>query len=688
MTQDETDRRGFLRLGAGAAAGAAIPPSIARALDLPARRRTGSLADLEHVVIFMQENRAFDHYFGAMRGVRGFADPRPIRLPGGADVFHQPRAPGSAEVVTPFHMDTATTSAQGQWSLDHSWKVSHETWKHHDAWVAKKSALTMGYFTRADLPFYYALADAFTVCDAYHCSIFAPTNPNRLYLFTGTSGLAAGDDGAQVVANTHDEINETADPARDSRTFKPYRWPTYAERLQGAGISWRLYQEFDNYGDNALAYFANFRGLAPDSPLYRRGRAWVEGSNAANARTSNGEHLVRAFAADVAADRLPRVSWIVAPYRLCEHPSATPAAGEDLTSRLIGALTDNPAVWAKTALILTYDENDGFFDHAPLPVPPVGAAPGKSTVSLEGEAYQGVPVGLGPRVPTIVVSPWTKGGYVNSQTFDHTSVIRLLEARFGVREPHITPWRRAVTGDLTSVFDFTAPDRAAPRLPGAAALPAQALAQASLPRPRPPASSGPVPAQERGGRPARPLPYAFEVVGRSGPSGFELTVINRGAAGAAFLLYTGEAAGSRHYTVEAGKRISDRHPAGADGYDLTLHGPNGFLRQFRGGPELLLDAAHRHDANLGVLTVRIANVSAAPLEARIANAYAPVPAKVRGLAPGAVTLVPWPIAAADHWYDIEVTVAGHPRFLRRLAGHVETGAPSRSDPALDGRRRA
>ena len=150
-------------------------------------------------------------------------------------------------------------------SLDHFWKKSFQLWKHHDAWIEVKSEMTMGYFTRADIPFYYALADAFTVCDAYHCSIFGPTNPNRLFLFTGTSGLSVGDmDYNAVVNNPPTETNETADPANDSKAFKGYGWTTYAERLQKAGIDWRVYQEFDNYGDNSLAYFAAIpRGRMP-----------------------------------------------------------------------------------------------------------------------------------------------------------------------------------------------------------------------------------------------------------------------------------------------------------------------------------------------------------------------------------------------------------------------------------------
>ena len=398
-------RRDVLKLAAGSAAASSV---IARALAAPAHRATRTIQDVEHVVILMQENRAFDHYFGSLRGVRGFGDPRPLGLPSGKPVWFQPNPKGGD--VLPFHLDASTTRAQVMDSLDHSWKGSHARWKHHDAWIAAKTPLTMGYFTRADLPFYYALADAFTVCDAYHCSIFGPTNPNRAFLFTGTNGLTAGETGKLAVINPPAETNETAEMANDAKAFPGFGWTTYAERLQTAGVSWKVYQEYDNYGDNALAYFKAFRGIDPASPLHERARRWAEGSTPANAKTARGEHLVSAFARDVAAGTLPKVSWIVAPYIMCEHPSASPGYGESLTARLIGALADHPEVWSRTAFILNYDENDGFFDHMPPPIPPAGTALGASTVDLAGETYAGEPVGLGPRVPMLAVSPWSRGG--------------------------------------------------------------------------------------------------------------------------------------------------------------------------------------------------------------------------------------------------------------------------------------
>ncbi len=687
MIDQAGGRRGFLKLAAGAAVGAAaMPPAIAQALALPARRRTGTIDDVEHVVILMQENRSFDHYFGTLRGVRGYGDPRPISLPGGHPVWLQPKK-GGAGAVGPFHFDTTATRGQTIFNLDHSWKGSHARWMNHDAWVAAKGPLTMGYFTRADLPFYYALTDAFTVCDAYHCSIFGPTNPNRLFLFTGTSGLAAGHDGPVVVTNLPDDENDTADPNNDTKTFAGLTWPTYAERLQAAGVSWRVYQEFDNYGDNALAYFANFRGLDQASPLYQRGRAWSPGSHADNASIANGTHLVAQFQADVAADRLPQVSWIVAPFKLCEHPSASPADGEYLTARLIAALASKPEVWARTALILNYDENDGFFDHMPPPLPAVGAALGKSTADTAQELYHGEPVGLGPRVPLIVVSPWTKGGYVNSQLFDHTSVIRFLEARFGVAEPQISPWRRAVTGDLTSVFDFAGADshRLKP-LPDASGLPALAAASKGLPYPKPPDGPQGPPRQEPGQRPARALPYDFEVSGRMRGAGISLRIVNRGAAGAAFNLYL--VGGEPHfYTVEAGRTLDDFVTLPLGPYDLELHGPNGFLRGFRGvaveAEDPALEAEARFDAARGRLMITLSNNGDEPATLEVApNAYLRGRARRRDVQMGAEVVDAWDVSPSGHWYDFIVTNPYDPTFQRRIAGHGEDGRPSISDPLL------
>src|SRR5579862_1350185 len=164
------DRRTFLKLLATSAASAAFPSSIVRALSIPANNRTGTIDDVEHVVFLMQENRSFDHYFGTLRGVRGFGDPRPVSIPSGNSVWHQPNGSG---YVLPFHPDAPDLGLAFIEDLAHGWTDQHAAWNDgkYDQWVPTKGTTTMAYLTREDIPFHYALADAFTICDAYHCSL-------------------------------------------------------------------------------------------------------------------------------------------------------------------------------------------------------------------------------------------------------------------------------------------------------------------------------------------------------------------------------------------------------------------------------------------------------------------------------------------------------------------------------------
>jgi phospholipase C len=657
----ENNRRSFLKLAASAAALSALPPNLRAVLANPQLGKTGTIKDVEHVVIFMQENRSFDHYFGTLKGVRGFSDPRAITLPGGKPVWYQPKG---GEVFTPFHLDTRNTSAQCMDSLDHSWKGSYDLWRNHDAWIETKTKMTMGYFDRHDIPFYHALADAFTICDAYHCSVFGPTSPNRMHLFSGTSGLTVDHD-RWAVANP-DEANETADIRNDTKSFNAFAWTTYAEILQKAGIDWRIYQEYDNYGDNGLAYFRKFRAHAKhrDPALIKRARSWVKGSNAHNAKESRGEHLLAAFAQDIATGRLPQVSWIVAPYIMCEHPSAPPGYGESLVSRLLDALAANKDVWEKTVFILNYDENDGFFDHMPPPIPPLTPDIGASTVDMTGESYRGVPFGLGPRVPMIVVSPWTAGGFVNSELFDHTSVLRFLETRFGVSAPNISPWRRAVTGDLTSVFDFLQNGTAL--VPDGGDEMKRADLQCKLDPPK--RREEDLPQQEPGRRLARALPYDFDVTGTLVSNGFTLHFVNHGSAGAALRAAT-HGAGPWFFTVEAGKTLTYTLPR-SGAYDFSLLGPNGFFRRFAGGDGDTVDAAFA----AGALMVR--NVSASQVTLR--NGYDKDWSQT--VASGETATFAPDLLKTANWYDL--TADGPDGFVRQFAGHIETGAPSLSDPLL------
>jgi phospholipase C len=468
-----TRRRMLATAGTAVAAAFAaefLPPNVRRALAAGPPRGKGSLNDIKHVVILMQENRSFDHYFGTLPGVRGFADPAAIKLSTGRSVFYQPDPQNPDGYLLPYHLDTHTTNAQAIPSTSHAWAVQHSAWDSGkmDNWLpahlaadGKNGPFTMGYYEREDIPFQFALAESFTICDNYHCSVLGPTWPNRLYHMSATID-PLGQNGGPIISNV--------DPT-------PYTWKTYPEALTDAGVSWQVYQEVDNYSCNLLEMFASFQDAPVNSTLYRSGvRTFAPGQ----------------FEYDAAHDRLPAVSWLVPTSYQSEHPDYIPAAGADFVASKIDAIASNPDVWAKTVFILNYDENDGLFDHVPPPTAPAGTAL---------EYVGGLPIGGGFRVPCIIVSPWTQGGWIASDAFDHTSVLQFLETLTGVPIPNISAWRRSAFGDLTSAFGFPV-NAPFPRLPGTKAQLAQAVQEVStLPAPVFPTASQTPPTQETGPRP-------------------------------------------------------------------------------------------------------------------------------------------------------------------------------------------
>ncbi|WP_370945287.1 phosphocholine-specific phospholipase C [Amycolatopsis sp. cg5] len=659
---EEISRRRFLGAAAGTAAATALPQVLLDAMAAPAA--AGTARDIEHVVIFMQENRSFDHYFGSLNGVRGFRDRNAITLPSGKPVWYQPYSNADGHIL-PFHLDTKVSKATCSDAAAMSWPVDLGVWHggKHDAWnTARQPALGMGYYQRQDLDFYYQLANAFTICDHYFQSTLTQTNPNRLHLFTGSNGLSAGQPA-------------TMDNTEPSAGFT---WSTYAERLQSAGVSWKVYQESDNFDDNALAWFKNFKGLRAGNPLYDKGLATVP-------------DLVKAFGADIDGGTLPQVSWIVAPAALSEHADHRPADGMNLTARLLAKLAANPGVWAKTVFLLNYDEGGGFFDHVPPPMPPTSSSDGLSTVVTTGELSGGKPIGLGFRVPMIVVSPFSRGGFVCSEVFDHTSVLRFCEKVFGVAEPNISAWRKSVTGDLFSAFDFTAANTAWPALPDTSTYPADAAKQCgTLPDPKIP-SPQVVPSQEPGTRRSRPLPYAFEATGRVTASQFLIDMANTGTRGVCVYVYPNahRTDGPWRYTVEAGKTLSDYWAAGTPtgAYDLSLYGPNGFHRRFKGNRAIPAGAADpevkaRADVASGRLYLRMTNTgSAACVVTVTANAYRADGPWTYELAAGATVEDFFTISSANWWYDLTASANTADGFLRRFAGHVENGSASVTDPA-------
>jgi len=467
-----------LAVAGGAVAGvASAVDGIAGAADdlvsraVAANGRHGTMADIEHVVILIQENRSFDHYFGTYPGVRGFGDVKHHK------VFFQRGLDGSR--LHPFHLKAACMA-----DITHDWQPQHLSWnggrmdgflsahERYDTPVngVNPAGETMGYYTGKDLPFYFGLADAFTLCDGYHCSVIGPTDPNRLMSMSATIDPAGKAGGPLLLTNS--------DPATRTGRFS---WTTMPERLSAHGVSWKVYMDpSTGLFDNVLTYFTQY---AKGTKLYDRGIAPTYPAD---------------FLADLAARRLPKVSWLLLGIEETEHPGySSPHAGEQGARQVVEALLSHPDTWRKTALFITWDENGGFFDHVSPPTAPAGTPGEWITAPLvpDGAANILGPIGLGFRVPMVVVSPFSRGGLVCSDVFDHTSTLRFLETRFGVAVPNLSAWRRRVTGDLSSAFNFAArPNGGRPALP----QPGGATMCAASPAVR--SSGGPFPKQAEGSR--------------------------------------------------------------------------------------------------------------------------------------------------------------------------------------------
>jgi phospholipase C len=465
-------RRELLRLGAatvvaelaslgldGCGGGSITSPSLSPACS--------KLTDIEHVVILIQENRSFDHYFGSYRGVRGFSDQ--------SMAFQQPDPANTSSspvgVLLPFHLDTSKTNAACTHDITHDWVPQHQSWNNGamDGFVSSRvpidsndAVLTMGYYNRADLPYYYGLADAFTICDNYFCSVMGPTDPNRLYTMAASLD-PDGKNGGPILQTI--VTNRTAVYGRLTYTTMP-------EQLQARGISWKVYSSPDEnvlggiLSDNVLSYFKNFQD--PASVLHQ---------------SAFGPQFPVDFLADVASGNLPQVSWLVGSVLTSDHPPSPSIFGENILSLIVSALTANPAQWAKTVLLVTYDENGGFFDHVAPVTAPLGTpgeyvtAPAIPDPTVTGSPMITGPIGLGFRVPMLIISPFSRGGFVSSDLFDHTSVLRFLETLFGAEVPNLSAWRRTTVGDLTSALNFKKSDQSIPSLPSTLPGAAQAIQQ-------------------------------------------------------------------------------------------------------------------------------------------------------------------------------------------------------------------
>ena len=678
-------RRRFLQytaLGTAAAAAAgvtggpafaSVSGSSAAAKALP-KGWSGTIADVKHVVILMQENRSFDHYFGTLRGVRGFGDKQALAYPNGTNIFQQPdTARTDLGYLLPYNL---TDQIDGD--LDHGWDGDHEArngglW---NEWVPAKTEETMGYFTRNEIPFQYAVAAAFTICDGYHQAIMAPTSPNRMYFWTGTSS-----------GWTSNPDDYTVDFGPDAGTAEV---TTYPELLQKAGVSWQVYTNdqvgdsgsypdyfLGDYGDNPLWFYQQYNttnsrnggtgALAPRGAV----TPWKTDAGAPALSNTHAAYVLSSFINDVKNSKLPQVSWIVAPAGYCEHPSYTPDYGAHYVNTVLQTLFSNPDLWQNTALFITYDEHDGFFDHQLPPFP-------EATVT--DEYIDGLPIGPGTRVPMLICSPWTRGGYVDSNVYDHTSMLQFLATWTGVKPANVTPWRASVTGDLTTAFDFKHPDFT---IPGNIPTLDQtwALTQLTGGSTTPPAEGDQkMPAQEPGTRPHRPTNYQLhaDVTVNRTTSQVTAALTNTGKVGVSFAVYPDEylAFGATPVTVPPSSAGSYAWDAAltAGKYSFSVYGPDGFLTSFAGavvpadlktGPVPAVSTALRASA----LELTLANQGSGTITYTVTpNEYAGS-TKTAAAKPGSPKTISWPTDQYGY-YDVVITTNTADGFRRRYAGRI------------------
>ncbi|HXU16237.1 MAG TPA: phospholipase C, phosphocholine-specific [Terriglobales bacterium] len=757
------DRRKFLQLtGAAGFSLATLKTNIAKALAIPASNRTGTIQDVEHIIILTQENRPFDHHFGTIFGVRGFNDPRAVKInlplrDGGStqvSVFLQPAGPANeaagfsvppnfgnlggpvngVDVIPPFRLNpnsvTPVLKSLGGLYMPgtgHDWNGTHASWNNgqYDQWAVQRGPMAMSYMTRDDVPYHCALADAFTVGDAYFCSVMGPTNPNRMYMWSGCIGNLsnlgpAGADGHGAGPMTYNglSINDAY-----------WTFPTFPEVLQAAGITWKIYQDLaggpgapffgdgegfgnaftGNFADNTVLYFNQYAAATPGAPLFEGAATGTDvlsiippSGAPEEAWLAWAEHLFDDFRNDVQSGKLPQVSWIAAPAGYTEHSDWPIDYGAWYISQIFNILVSNPDVFSKTVFIVNYDEGDGSFDHIVSPTPPPGPGFGASTVSIENEivtangepaGFLTGPIGLSTRVPLLAISPWSKGGFVDSQVFDASSLIQFIEKRFGVFEPNISPWRRSVVGDLTSIFNFGNPNQGHVKLPSTDSfLPSvDELGGGSVPDLIPAIDTviiG-IPQQEKGIRPARALPYELNVGATVNPgnSTIALKFINTGGATVVFQVRSGDPEDPvRTYSVEPGKQLQDVWSI-TSSYDLSVYGPNGFLRSFKGsiGPHAaILDVVSTYGTQgRGSIAWTVTNLANAQAEVNVLDAY--TGKSVSQVLPLHHTFEgKLELDRFGGWYDLIVKVPGDATFKYQLAGHVETGNESISDPALGG----
>jgi phospholipase C len=412
------------------------------------------IEEIKHVVILMQENRSFDEYFGTFPGVSGFSDDSPL--------FGNPW-PGSN--LFPFRLSTFTAAAEQLAGCRHDWTGMHAAFNggQMNGWNNNNNPIAvLGYYVADDIPYHWALAQTFALCDHYFASVLSSTASNRLYLMSGCvvdPGSGAVPQG-QWPGPAIGIPPLTATPSNPTPPFPQglLSWQSYADMITQAnmpGISWKVYDEtvstvpwlssplpnyaWNGWGSlNVLDLFGSDQG----SPNFRLGYGQFE--------------------SDIEAGHLPTVSWICQPFGVTEWHQNHPADGayyisQKLNAILTGADNDNGGVpfWNNTVFILTYDESDSQFDHVTPPVPPFPGTGVEKWLDA-GDGLGPQPIGAGFRVPAIIISPWTVGVGIQSDLLDHTSILQFLERVTNVQSANLPAggFRRQTFGDLTTVFNF------------------------------------------------------------------------------------------------------------------------------------------------------------------------------------------------------------------------------------------
>jgi phospholipase C len=826
-------RRDFLKKAAVLSGSTAmmnmLPPVIQKALAINPELGSTFL-DAEHIVFLMQENRSFDHQLGTLQGVRGFNDPRAIQLPNKNKVWLQTNKEG--ETYGPAHLNVKDTKIAWMGSLPHNWTDQTDAMNlgKYDKWLDTKKArnkayasmpLTMGYCDRSDFPFYYSLADAFTVCDQNFCSSITGTHANRHYWMTGTVREKNDPSGIAHVWN----VSNYEYPELD--------WKTFPERLLENGISWKIYQNeltmgyglkgeesawLSNFGCNVMEYYKQYNvrlheggienletkkknlteeistlekepeknatrlaaakkltGLIETAQqrytkdtFSKLSKAYQDLHNRAFATNINdplyhqlapfeyekdGEKrklnmpkgdIFHQFREDVKNGTLPTVSWLTPPANFSDHPGE-PWFGPWYVSEAMEILLENPEVWKKTIFILTYDENDGYFDHVPPYIVPDPYKKNTGKVSknidpkmdfvLKDQQYNSsanannireASLGLGYRVPLVIASPWTRGGFVCSELFDHTSSLQFLEMfiekKFGkkVKEENITEWRRSICGDLSSAFrsykggPIQKPDFIAQKPFVASIHQAQfkktpadfrLLSKDDIDQINTDHSKSPYfPKQEKGIRSACALPYELYVnseinnksVGLHFSAGKK--IFGDKAVGSPFKVYAmnpyqQEVLRVWDYSVSPGDVLQDEWKLSDfenNAYHLRVYAPNGFYREFKGdqhNPLVKITCGYQPGKiNPGKLTgnvlVTVINNDTKAHNCIIRDNSYKTGNKTKQILPGSTTSIALDLSKNYNWYDFSVTFDGYNSFEERFAGKVETGEITKTDPLM------